>query len=584
MSDAIKPRILITAADENSDYPEYDHVIYLQSLFSDVSRGEIIETINRVASLEVSDERCIKYSTVWHSLAKPQSTNLIWVILFTKRLETHLQTLGVTEGTLICDDSLEDPYVAAVEDLITGTQLNCKRLGKTSLKSTLLVLTQLIQVIVKTCFILGDWLVAHILKLFRSPHKSTVCYVPSMGRLGSTLPVAEAFESKPFTLVPEPASYFLFRNEGRAALANYNPVTAAQHLSIRGLIKQVIDVCFITREAVLMDSFTPNLIDSVESEFNFRLESASGTLVRQTLTNFHLVRAILLQRSLRAAFSKQHLKKVVVGTLDPIGRTVVHEACERNLHAYHIPHSIATTHPPNPRKEVTQFVSGEMDTWYYKNVVPRDQWWDWVPLGRPYLSELNNQYKGQTNEPTHCQSESKHLTIVVATVSGPREVREQFITTMLESLNNDRFKIVIKPHPDEDPDLYHQVSEPYENASVITTDLYDMIDEADLTVTINSNVGLESIVIGTPAVCYNAWQPFILDQTYALSEEVPVFRSREEFKSFVDGMNRGFISGLLADQRKFVSENYVLNENVAENIAEFIESDRVSVSDSPQNT
>jgi hypothetical protein len=103
--------------------------------------------------------------------------------------------------------------------------------------------------------------------------------------------------------------------------------------------------------------------------------------------------------------------------------------------------------------------------------------------------------------------------------------------------------------------------------------LYGEIVDADLTVTINSNVGLESIIIGTPAFCFNAWEPLIFEPTYATADEIPVFRSESELQTFVSQLNSNKTSQLRSQQQTFVENNYVINSSIATDIANCIEAD-----------
>jgi len=276
-------------------------------------------------------------------------------------------------------------------------------------------------------------------------------------------------------------------------------------------------------------------------------------------------------------FAADHVEKVVIGTLDPIGRAVVHEASEQNVQVYHIPHSIATTSPPYPRTDVIQFVAGEWDVQYYERVVPRDRWWRWVKAGRPYLGNLATEY-GDKKE-SHLTTETEHdrLNVLLATQPFSLSVRKQFIESMLSSFTPERFEVTVKTHPGEDVGLYEDIKSEYENLRVVTTNLYREIIDADLTVTINSNVGLESILVGTPTVCFNAWEPFFFEQTYASADEIPVLRSEAELQTFVSRLTNNQIAQLWSQQQAFAKNNYIVKSNIATEIASYIQSDPAEI-------
>jgi predicted glycosyltransferase len=116
------------------------------------------------------------------------------------------------------------------------------------------------------------------------------------------------------------------------------------------------------------------------------------------------------------------------------------------------------------------------------------------------------------------------------------------------------------------------IAKEYSNVNTITEGLYDTIYNSDLTVTIRSNVGLESMIIGTPAVCFNfeSWGPFALDQTYALTDDVPVYTSKKEFQTFINQLDRDRLSRLQDRQREYVEQNYYLDSDCAAKMAEYI--------------
>ena len=575
MSDAsVGKTVLITSTVENGDSTKYDHIISVENLLMEITRDDILDSINRVSALDVPNTGCIDFSIVWRRITKPQTNNLIRAILLSQQLESHLDELDVTHGILVCGESLEEPYVRVVEDIAKTTKLETKRLGQKQSVFTLFILTRMTGIIIKMGFVISDWFITQIIGLFKDPTKKRIIYIPAIERLNSTLSVVDFFETKPQTIVSEPFWYYILQFDVKSRLNTYNPTVVQQYLSVSGLAGQIRDLITLFYEVLTVDSFAPGLNDAVEAEFGVYLESTTKYHVRSTLSNFHLVRALALRRSFRALFTEDHIEKVVIGTLDPIGRAIIHEALEQEIQVYHIPHSIATTNQPNPRTELVQFLSGEMDIQHYERVVPQDQWWRWVPAGRPYLSNLADQYGDQKDNRPANRTEHDRFKVLLATQPFSWSVRKQFVETTL-SLCGDRFDVTIKPHPDENIGLYEEIESEYENVRVITADLYEEIVKSDLTVTISSNVGLESIVIGTPVVCFNAWEPFILEQTFAFADEVPVFKSEAEFQTFTSQLDTKKLTTLQGRQQAFAKENYYLGPDIERNIVNYIESDTV---------
>jgi len=569
--------VVITATAENVGPERYDHTISVEDLLSGVAREEYLATIRRVSGLDVPNTGCIEFAILWRRLTNSRTNNLVRAILFAQQLESRLDELGITRGTLVCGESLEEPYVRVVEDIAEGESLKTKQQDQTQSLFPLSILVRLFVILLKMGAILGDWFIARLSALVREPAESSIVYIPPIERLGSTLPVIESLDTDPQTVIAEPFWYYILQSDVKSQLASYNPTILHQYLSVLGFIGQIRDLGTIFREVLTTHSFAPALVDSVEAEFGVRIDTTVRSIVRDNLSNLRLIRSLVLQRPLQAMFAADQIEKVVIGTLDPTGRAVVQEASKHDIQLYHIPHSIATTRPPYPKTDVIQFVAGEWDVQYYERVVPRDRWWRWVKVGRPYLSDLATQYGENTDSQSTDSSEHDRLRVVLATQPFSLRVRTQFVETMLASLGSDRFEVTIKPHPDESVGLYEDLTAEYENVRVIRDGLYEAIVASDLTVTISSNVGLESIIIGTPTVCFNAWEPFRFEQTYASAEEIPVLRSEATFQAFVNQLDSNEISQLWSQQQAFVEDTYILESNITADIANYIESDPADI-------
>jgi len=569
--------VVITATAENVGPERYDHTISVEDLLSGVAREEYLATIRRVSGLDVPNTGCIEFAILWRRLTNSRTNNLVRAILFAQQLESRLDELGITRGTLVCGESLEEPYVRVVEDIAEGESLKTKQQDQTQSLFPLSILVRLFVILLKMGAILGDWFIARLSALVREPAESSIVYIPPIERLGSTLPVIESLDTDPQTVIAEPFWYYILQSDVKSQLASYSPTILHRYLSALGFIGQIRDLGTIFREVLTTQAFAPALIDSVETEFGVRIDTTVRSIVRDNLSNLRLIRSLVLQRPLQAMFAADQIEKVVIGTLDPTGRAVVQEASKHDIQLYHIPHSIATTRPPYPKTDVIQFVAGEWDVQYYERVVPRDRWWRWVKVGRPYLSDLATQYGENTDSQSTDSSEHDRLRVVLATQPFSLRVRTQFVETMLASLGSDRFEVTIKPHPDESVGLYEDLTAEYENVRVIRDGLYEAIVASDLTVTISSNVGLESIIIGTPTVCFNAWEPFRFEQTYASAEEIPVLRSEATFQAFVNQLDSNEISQLWSQQQAFVEDTYILESNITADIANYIESDPADI-------
>jgi len=552
--------------DEQADSTEYDRIISIESLMSEVSRDEIVDTVGRVSSLDIPNTGCVAYPIIWDRLAN-SGNGLVRAIILFQKFEKRLNELNITHGTLICEESLEEPYVQVVEDVAKSTSMKSKRQGQRQSLFLLSILFQMITSTIKMGAVIADWFLTRLVTLFTSPVKESTVYIPPINRLDSTLPIVDALNTKPLTVITEPFWYYTIQYSVKSRLDPYEPSYSSQYLPIRGFVGQIYDLGTIVREVLTANSFALSVEDAIESEFGVCIKKRTRGIVRENLSDFHLVRALILRRSLRALFSSDHIKKVIIGTLDPTGRAIVYEASKRELQLYHIPHSIATTRPPYPNSNVTQFVSGDWDAKYYQQVVPCDCRWDWVKMGRPYLNKITGEYEYEQD------IKRGRYKVLVATQPYSTSVRKQFIESILSCFDEDKFILTIKPHPDENANIYNNIELEHENVNVLSENLYNEINKSDLTVTIRSNVGLESIVVGTPTICFNVWEPFLLEQTYALANEIPVFKSETKMREFASQLDDNQISQLQQQQQTFIKQNYHIEDDIANKIANYIESD-----------
>ena len=569
--------ILIKYNNKKEAAETYDHVISISTLLTDITKVEIVKTINKLSTIGIPSVGCLEYTILWHKITNRNNIDLATSILIVEKLKCRLEDLGVTHGTLVCEESLDEPYARIVRDVATENDLEIERESYKSWKYSMSMLTQYFITLLKLSLLIGDWFFAKLTRQKCQTNGSNIIYFPPIGRLNSTLSVVHHFDLKPRTIITEPKWYYLLQLNAKKQLRDFHPTVTNQYLTLSGFIGQLRDIGTITYELMAGSSFTQNTIDQVEQEFNMSLDTTTSFHIKEALSNFRIIRALILRRSLRTVFKQDNVKKVIFGTFDPIGRAISYEALDQGLKVYHIPHSIATTRPPNPQSNVTSFLSGNMDKWYFEQVIPQNQQWKWVVAGRPYLTDLYQEYEEFEKKSGRDIKKNETIRVVIATQPLSGDKRKQFIQAVLNTFDSDQFNLIIKPHPDENIRLYEEAEQKYDHVQLITDQLYQKIVTSDLTVTIQSNVGLESMVIGTPTVCYNPWRPLVLDQTFMLSDHVPVFRSKNELQTFVNHLNINGLSQLEEKQKEFVKQRYCLDVDAAADVAEYIMSDKNTI-------
>lgn len=563
--------VLVVSEEYPANSPEFDTVLSIQNLIGRTSQERFIEVMNRISALNIDFNESINYDIFWRRFSRPQSTNAIRSIVLFEELEEAIDTFDDGPDEMVCDKSVPEPYARVIEDLAEKHGIMYRRSGHLFRFRDVIHLTKFLIIFGGILAMFVDQFIAKLCYRLKpiDAELADIAFFPAINRLESTLPVLRAFDTLPSIVTTTPFLYEFISRSNNHELKPFNPVSIHSYVDYCSLIGQFCAITSVGREVTGTGPFTRKLVSGLEQEFGMKLSHTVPVLTKSTLINFRFIRAILLRQIFREYAYENSFKKIVLGTLDPVGRAIMCEALTQNIDVFHIPHSIATRFPPNPPPETIQFVSGDMDVRYYERTVPESQAWGWIPSGRPYLANLYKRFKKQSSQPKNRLEEIK---ILLATQDGSADIRKEFVSTVLDSLQgtNLNAQVIIKTHPDEKPYLYKQFVSDYNGVRIDEKNLFGNLLESDIVLTINSNVGLESVVMGTPCVCFNKWEPFILDLTYVLTGEIPVLRSRNALNSFFNNLSRERLKSMREGQMEFVKQNYKLDSDVAENIAQYI--------------
>jgi hypothetical protein len=222
---------------------------------------------------------------------------------------------------------------------------------------------------------------------------------------------------------------------------------------------------------------------------------------------------------------------------------------------------------PNPPSDLISFVSGSVDKRHYTESPQIVTPWNCIETGRPYLTDL---YDRRTESEAR---QSETLRILLAT--QPLREEQSFVANTISTIEETipESEIVIKIHPSEKPKKYDSIAAEKQAVSIVESDLYDELKRADLTVTVNSNVGLESIVLGTPTVVINKLTPINLDPNYAVYGPIPALHTQDEVYEFFQTISRESLSELYDDEFSFAKQGYKLDCDAAQNMITALNSD-----------
>ncbi|MBB6644722.1 hypothetical protein [Halobellus ruber] len=425
-------------------------------------------------------------------------------------------------------------------------------------------------------FLIGMWgylrlvvgqVVALILKpLLDGPTPTETVFVPHINRFDSIRPVLDAFDEPHEVVVPiATVSWLRSRTDRYAALHSYDPTPLDYFATPTTVFESLRRGFALTFEVLVTRRFDARIR-------TFLAESFGVTMPRTCWYLLGNLFAVHVPSLANAVVAEQMLttltpKNLVVGSLGSRQQSILYPAIDVGVNTYHVPHSATTGYELLPPTETVHFVTGEHVVDHLDSSAQTSGVDNLVPAGRPQLLGVADRDIAPRDD-----SAEDALRVVVATQRFPDAHREEFITDVLDGLEAAPVSIdvVVKIHPNESPRFYDAVIQdrPYP-VQVAEAHLHELLAGADLAVTINSNVGLEAMVLGTPVVCVTQWSPLIRARPYATTGPVPVLRSRDDVTEFFAGLDRETVAELADIEREFVDE-YYLHDNAADEIAGII--------------
>jgi hypothetical protein len=264
----------------------------------------------------------------------------------------------------------------------------------------------------------------------------------------------------------------------------------------------------------------------------------------------------------RRLFKTETYHSVLLTSQGPSGKTIETAAFEENIDIYGILHSIRTEPSIDHSRWDGIFTEGRI----VEKIVDCNNT-KCIPTGLPKLVSLYNTRKS-------IPKNHEDKTLLVGTMYVP-VLREEFIRDIIPPvLNQTDWQIIIKIHPKEDSSFYTKllskldINKDNNRIKVVEENLNFWIGRSHLLITTFSNIGIESVVLGTPAVSYNPWSPKIRDPPYAKYGSVPCFQQPSEVVSMIDNFNQ---NEEIARQEQMLGDLYRVYNNSIRQIADKIQ-------------
>jgi len=347
-------------------------------------------------------------------------------------------------------------------------------------------------------------------------------------------------------------------NHDPVSLGSFTRMTDFAH-GIKILIQHIFP------EIIINKNIDKKIVGELEKEFEYDLSTTIKTACTCAYNDLNF-QIFPKYASARAVIERTECNNVVVGSLSSLNEAILSAAAEQGANQYHTPNGVVNENIWDP--EYTHFVSGTSAQHYIEEQMGIDDASMYIPTGRPNLSNLCEEYKN-SNVRNKFPENDKSLNILLATQPHTKDHRQQFVRGVMdacEQLSNP-ISITIKIHPLEEIKFYQKYRED-SGVTVSDGDLFEHIKDSHLVVMPNSNVGLESIIIGTPSISYIP-SPDIIKPDIEQSP-IPVFNDSKSMKKWLLNLNRETHNKLVEEQTQYIENNHQLEPNAEERIVDYI--------------
>jgi len=539
-----------------------DEVFVIEEALRETSKAEYDRVYRCLSNADVDLELDLPvYGVAWKHMLNYRRGRLHEMVLLYRRLEEAVE--ATDPDRLVCSDDLDSPYAAVITDVGDEYELGVScpvRSAKTVLLQRFVVSTVLL-----APFLLDQVLGLVLRRLTSQPANRGTVFVPALGRLDSMTPVVREMRGEFGVVVASMASSWLwtFRDD---ELTRFDPMAVSRFTSLGCLARQLSAHLRLARRALFSDMLKGQLQDILADELDVHVDRALVYAIQQGFRT-RMFGSLYLYYLFENLIDDLQCESIVIGGLSPAGKAIVAKGIDVGCETYHIPHGIgAAANCPNPPPDLTQFVSGDLEKRHYTESQQVAEPWTCIATGRPYLTELHDEYSGERTD----QSSAEPYHVVLAT--QPINQRDEFVGRAIEAISDAGFdaSVTIKIHPSESPNRYARFAQ-REGVTVAEANLHDLLCGADLTLTVNSNVGVESVVVGTPCVSLNWWSPIVPIPMYAQHGGIPAVTDAADLDEFFAGLDGERLTTMLADQTAAVHEYYELEADAERRIVTAIE-------------
>jgi hypothetical protein len=461
--------------------------------------------------------------------------------------------------TKIVTHNLDTTYRSTVSEVANENNILIRHKGSDSLGTsifsnllsiTILIFDQVLSIIYK--------------RVWSNKEKKGALIFPFPDRFDSVIPVIEKIDIPVHTVVPSlllswhvrPSTVEWPSETATSTLSEYATpkIIFSQIMTFIDLQKQIIN-----KNIKISMDMSEHMSDNYDVELPSTVQSMYTQIIKEN------IRSILSFPLIESAIRQQNCRTVTVGGDSARDRFALSIAESAGVKTFYLPHSIQYKYKiPPDTSDMIQFVSGKPDDEIIYDMTTQENRPETLRYGRPYLENLQR----RTTSP------DSPADIIIATQPYPDWIREKFVKSICKNLILDISisDIVIKIHPSENKNYYENLVTNIGLESQIDIQsgaIQNYTSKGTILLTMNSNVGIESILLGSYCICYNPCKPFVGRSSYIDGDVIPYLSQSDEVKTHIRELTESDILLKQKKQYEYIMKSYEF-EDCSERIAEQI--------------
>ena len=566
--DGVVTRLLVVQDASDGSTVRAVETFVLNEETADVDDTQTDEVLRTMYEMEPDSPYSVPmYRILWTHLAAnyPDHGSLLELIPLSERLSEHIRSADIDE--IVIGEGAQRKYVPVVEDV--AADCGCRVRDRTEVtprgrvKS---VIETLWNFLAQPLLLVVNQLVSASLPE-RGDTRRPVAMFPFPGRYDSTMPIARELAETVSCYVPHLGSDVFDWPD-----VDWNiPLYSYQRHSSLDIVRDEMSVFLELLSPWKRQAFADALCKVLSDELGVNLPRTIRYAVDLVIKRN--ARAILYYCWALDFLDDDVVAAVLVGGPAPRDMAILQAAFEHGKDAYYVHHSVVTGTEFLPRPAATYFVPSEIGAEHIRQIHGDADLPTLDVTGRPYIDE---RYGPADLDDSSSLRDTSKIVVMIATQPYRDKIRERFVRRIHDAVARSAVidEVRIKLHPSESESFYKNLLKHSNReatpVSIADSGLEEEIGRSSLVVTINSNVGLEAMIQGTPAVCYNEWHPSIQNKPYTRADQIPVFDDAAGLTEYFESLTIDGLDDLRRDQTEYAREQFLAGGSAAERIADHI--------------